>query len=148
VRLDNLVKFQKARPGRDQAPQPPVCRLHLRQPGGTATRCATDAVNRIARETLPPGYSIAYTGQAEEFAKTGGYVIFAFGMALIMIYMVLASPVQLAAATAGGHDRPAARHHRRRAALWLFGETLNMFSMIGMILLMGLVARTRFCSSI
>jgi HAE1 family hydrophobic/amphiphilic exporter-1 len=102
---------------------------------------ATSAVNTIAAEILPPGYSISYTGQAEEFARTGGYVVFAFTLALVMIYMVLASQfnsllqplvVMIAQPLAiiGGV-----------AALWLFGETLNLFSMIGMILLMGLVAK-------
>ncbi len=102
---------------------------------------ATAAVNRIAAEILPAGYSIAYTGQAEEFAKTGGYVLFAFSLALVMIYMVLASQfnsliqplvvmVAQPLAIIGGVT-----------ALWLFGDTLNLFSMIGMILLMGLVAK-------
>ncbi len=102
---------------------------------------ATEAVNDIATDILPTGYSIAYTGQAEEFARTGGYVAFAFTLSLVMIYMVLASQfnsliqplvVMIAQPLAiiGGV-----------AALWLFGETLNLFSMIGMILLMGLVAK-------
>ncbi|MEK7816147.1 MAG: efflux RND transporter permease subunit [Pseudomonadota bacterium] len=102
---------------------------------------ATTAVNRIAAEILPAGYSIAYIGQAEEFAKTGGYVVFAFSLALVMIYMVLASQfnsllqplvvmVAQPLAIIGGVT-----------ALWMFGETLNIFSMIGMILLMGLVAK-------
>lgn len=102
---------------------------------------ATAAVNRIGAEILPAGYSIAYTGQAEEFARTGGYVAFAFSLALVMIYMVLASQfnsllqplvvmVAQPLAIIGGVT-----------ALWMFGETLNLFSMIGMILLMGLVAK-------
>jgi HAE1 family hydrophobic/amphiphilic exporter-1 len=68
-------------------------------------------------------------------------VLFAFGLALAMIYVVLASQfnslrqplivmVAQPLAIVGGV-----------AALWLFGETLNVFSMIGMILLMGLVAK-------
>jgi HAE1 family hydrophobic/amphiphilic exporter-1 len=108
---------------------------------GLPLGAATDAVNRIGAEILTPGTSISYTGQAEEFRKTGGYVLFAFGMALIMIYMVLASQfnslvqplvvmVAQPLAIIGGV-----------AALWMFGETLNLFSMIGMILLMGLVAK-------
>ncbi|MEW6330299.1 MAG: efflux RND transporter permease subunit, partial [Pseudomonadota bacterium] len=87
----------------------------------------------------------AFAGQAEEFARTGGYVLFAFGMALIMIYMVLASQfnsllqplvvmVAQPLAVIGGV-----------AALWIAAfwteATLNVFSMIGMILLMGLVAK-------
>jgi HAE1 family hydrophobic/amphiphilic exporter-1 len=107
---------------------------------------ATTAVNRIAAEVLPAGYSIAYTGQAEEFRRTGGYVVFAFSLALVMIYMVLASQfnsliqplvvmVAQPLAIIGGVT-----------ALWISslfgtGDTLNLFSMIGMILLMGLVAK-------
>jgi hydrophobic/amphiphilic exporter-1 (mainly G- bacteria), HAE1 family len=102
---------------------------------------ATAAVSRAARELLPPGYAISYLGSTEEFQKTGQYMIFAFGLALIMIYMVLASQfnsliqplvvmVAQPLAIIGGV-----------AALWLFGSTLNLFSMIGMVLLMGLVAK-------
>jgi len=142
VRLDSLVKFETGL-------GPAEIKRRNRQYAGFVYGAlegmplgeATDNVNRIAAGILPSGYSIAYTGQAEEFAKTGGYVIFAFGMALIMIYMVLASQfnsllqplvvmVAQPLAIIGGV-----------AALWMFGETLNLFSMIGMILLMGLVAK-------
>ncbi len=142
VRLDSLVKFE-------EGVGPAVITRRNRQYAGFIYASleglplgnATDAVKNIASEILPAGYNIAFTGQAEEFAKTGGYVMFAFGMALIMIYMVLASQfnslvqplvVMIAQPLAiiGGV-----------AALYLFGETLNLFSMIGMILLMGLVAK-------
>ena len=142
VRLDSLVKFETG-------VGPAEIKRRNRQYAGFVYGAlegmplgeATDNVNRIAAEILPAGYAIAYTGQAEEFAKTGGYVIFAFGMALVMIYMVLASQfnsllqplvvmVAQPLAIIGGV-----------AALWMFGETLNLFSMIGMILLMGLVAK-------
>jgi HAE1 family hydrophobic/amphiphilic exporter-1 len=142
VRLDSLVKFETGL-------GPAQIKRRNRQYAGFVYGAlegmplgeATQNVNRIAAEILPSGYSIAYTGQAEEFAKTGGYVVFAFSMALIMIYMVLASQfnsllqpivvmVAQPLAIIGGV-----------AALWLFNDTLNLFSMIGMILLMGLVAK-------
>lgn len=142
VRLDSLVKFE-------EGVGPAVITRRNRQYAGFIYASleglplgeATDAVKNIAADILPAGYSIAFAGQAEEFAKTGGYVLFAFGMALIMIYMVLASQfnslvqplvVMIAQPLAiiGGV-----------AALYFFGETLNLFSMIGMILLMGLVAK-------
>jgi len=142
IRLDSLVKFEK-----DLGPAV-ISRRNRNYAGfiygdleGIPLGDATDAVNRIAAEILPADYSIAYTGQAEEFAKTGGYIIFAFGMALIMVYMVLASQfnkliqpllimIAQPLAIIGGVT-----------ALWLFGATLNLYSMIGMILLMGLVAK-------
>ncbi|HEX5802513.1 MAG TPA: efflux RND transporter permease subunit, partial [Azospira sp.] len=102
---------------------------------------AVDKVKQIAAETLPPGYAIKFVGQAEEFAKTMGYMVFAFTLAMLLLYMVLASQfnsfvqpfiVMLAQplAIVGGV-----------AALWLFGQTLNIYSMIGLVLLIGLVAK-------
>ncbi len=142
VRLDSLVKFEK-----DLGPAV-ITRRNRNYAGfiygdleGLPLGDATTAVKRFAAEMLPAGYGIAFTGQAEEFAKTGGYVVFAFGMALIMVYMILASQfnrivqplvimIAQPLAIIGGVT-----------ALLIFGETLNLFSMIGMILLMGLVAK-------
>jgi HAE1 family hydrophobic/amphiphilic exporter-1 len=103
-----------------------------------------DAVTKIREVTgdlLPLGYSLKFTGQAEELARTLPYMAFAFGMALIMLYMVLASQfnsflqpaiVMLAQPLAiiGGV-----------AALWVFNQTINLYSLIGLVLLIGLVAK-------
>jgi len=142
VRLDSLIRVESG-------VGPAVITRRNRQFGGfiygglegMPLGEATANVQRIAAEILPAGYSISWTGQAEEFARTGGYVLFAFGFALAMIYVVLASQfnslvqplvvmVAQPLAIIGGV-----------AALWLFRDTLNIFSMIGMILLMGLVAK-------
>jgi HAE1 family hydrophobic/amphiphilic exporter-1 len=98
-------------------------------------------VRAAAAEILPAGYQVKLIGQAEEFGKTQKYMSFAFGLALVLLYMVLASQfnsflqpaiVMLAQplAVVGGI-----------AALWLFGHTLNIYSMIGLTLLIGLVAK-------
>jgi HAE1 family hydrophobic/amphiphilic exporter-1 len=90
---------------------------------------------------LPTGYQVKLIGQAEEFGKTTKYMSFAFALALVLLYMVLASQfdsflqpliVMLAQPLAiiGGI-----------AALWATGQTLNMYSMIGLVLLIGLVAK-------
>jgi HAE1 family hydrophobic/amphiphilic exporter-1 len=142
VRLDSLVRFETGLgPAQIKRRNRQYAGFVYGSLEGMPLGEATQNVDRIAAEILPSGYSVAYTGQAEEFAKTGGYVVFAFGMALIMIYMVLASQfnsllqpivvmVAQPLAIIGGV-----------AALWLFNDTLNLFSMIGMILLMGLVAK-------
>jgi HAE1 family hydrophobic/amphiphilic exporter-1 len=110
----------------------------------TPTLPLGDAVTKIREVTadlLPLGYSIKFTGQAEELARTLPYMAFAFGMALIMLYMVLASQfnsflqpaiVMLAQPLAiiGGV-----------AALWVFNQTINLYSLIGLVLLIGLVAK-------
>jgi hydrophobic/amphiphilic exporter-1 (mainly G- bacteria), HAE1 family len=149
VRLDTLVKFTEGLgPAEIKRRNRQYASFIYGALEGMPLGAATDAVRSIGAEILPAGYSISFTGQAEEFAKTGGYVVFAFTMALIMIYMVLASQfnslvqplvVMMAQplAIVGGV-----------AALWFVAlfikdgsSTLNMFSMIGMILLMGLVAK-------
>jgi hydrophobic/amphiphilic exporter-1 (mainly G- bacteria), HAE1 family len=102
---------------------------------------AVTKVQEAAKPLLPPGYAIKFTGQAEEFGKTTKYMAFAFIMAIILLYMVLASQfnsflqpfiIMLAQPLAiiGGV-----------MALWLTGHTLNIFSMIGLVLLIGLVAK-------
>jgi HAE1 family hydrophobic/amphiphilic exporter-1 len=103
-----------------------------------------EAVTRVraaAAELLPPGYSMELQGRAREFARTSGYVRLALMLALALVYIVLASQfnsflqplIVMTAqplAVVGG-----------LFALWVTGTTLNMISMIGLILLMGLVAK-------
>ncbi len=102
---------------------------------------AIEEVNAIADELLPPGYRIVYTGQASEFKKTAANMMFAFVVAMLLVFMVqasqfnsfaqpwvliLAQPMAVAGAI---------------ALLVVTGQTLNIFSMIGLVLLVGLVAK-------
>jgi len=103
-----------------------------------------EAVTRVraaAATMLPPGYTMELQARAREFAKTSGYVRLALMLALALVYIVLASQfnsflqplIVMTAqplAVVGG-----------LFALWVTGTTLNMVSMIGLILLMGLVAK-------
>ena len=102
---------------------------------------AIAAVESESAELMPPGYTVRLTGQAEELEKTTDSMIFVFTLALILLYMVLASQfnsflqpfiIMLAQPLAiiGGI-----------VALWLTGNSLNIFSMIGLVLLIGLVAK-------
>jgi hydrophobic/amphiphilic exporter-1 (mainly G- bacteria), HAE1 family len=102
---------------------------------------AVENVNRVAAEILPPGYSVRLAGEAEEMQKTTRNMVFVFVLALILLYMVLASQfnsflqplivmVAQPLAVIGGI-----------AALLITGNSLNIFSMIGMVLLIGLVAK-------
>lgn len=102
---------------------------------------AVTMVNTATAGLLPLGYELNMSGRAEEFGKTAFYLLFAFVVAIILVYMVLASQfnsfiqpfiimVAQPLAIIGGV-----------VALWATGHTLNMFSMIGLVLLMGLVAK-------
>ena len=52
---------------------------------------ALRAVEEVARATLPAGYAIEWTGQAFQEKRTGNASIFAFGFALVMVYLILAA---------------------------------------------------------
>ncbi|MDQ6620939.1 MAG: multidrug efflux RND transporter permease subunit [Pseudomonadota bacterium] len=52
---------------------------------------AIHAVEDVAKQTLPMGYGIAWTGQAFQEQRTGNASIFAFGFALIMVYLILSA---------------------------------------------------------
>jgi len=102
---------------------------------------AVTMVETATADLLPLGYEVNMSGRAEEFGKTAFYLLFAFVVAIILVYMVLASQfnsfiqpfiimVAQPLAIIGGV-----------VAIWATGHTLNMFSMIGLVLLMGLVAK-------
>lgn len=102
---------------------------------------ATQKIEEVAQSLLPAGYSIGLTGQALEMQKTVKNTAFIFILAFVLLYMVLASQfnsfiqpmiVMLAQPLAiiGG-----------LFALWLTNHSLNIYSMIGLVLLIGLVAK-------
>lgn len=141
IRLDTLVRVEET------IGPAVVSRLDSRYSAtfyGSPTVPMAQAIALIrdeAAQALPPGVSLQLMGEAEEFGKTGKAMGFALVLALLMLYMVLASQfnsfaqpllVMLAQplAVIGGI-----------AGLWLMSMTLNVYSMIGLILLMGLVAK-------
>ncbi|MEQ1599083.1 MAG: efflux RND transporter permease subunit [Methylotenera sp.] len=102
---------------------------------------AVDLVTEATTKLVPPSYKVKFTGQAEELGKTMKNMTFVFSLAFVLLYMVLASQfnsfiqpfiIMLAQPLAiiGG-----------LIALLMTGNTLNIFSMIGLVLLIGLVAK-------
>jgi HAE1 family hydrophobic/amphiphilic exporter-1 len=84
---------------------------------------------------------VELAGRAEELKKTSGYMAMTFVTALLLVYMVLASQFN-------SFVQPAMVMIAQPLAiiggvfsLWAFGHTLNIFSMIGLTLLVGLVAK-------
>ena len=97
-------------------------------------------VAELSKE-LPIGYHTVASGQASQLAETTGGLFFALAIGILVAYMVLGSqfnsflhpitvltilPLALSGAALG---------------LWLSGKTLNIFSMIGVLLLMGIVKK-------
>jgi HAE1 family hydrophobic/amphiphilic exporter-1 len=141
VRLDNLARLD---PGLGPAV---ISRYDLQYSArflGTPTIAEAAAIARvreISEQMMPAGYRVRMTGRSEEFGKTAYYMLFAFVTAMILVYMVLASQfnsfvqpliimVAQPLAIIGGVG-----------ALWLTGHSLNIYSMIGLVLLVGLVAK-------
>ncbi|CAN5427872.1 efflux RND transporter permease subunit [soil metagenome] len=98
-------------------------------------------LDKIAAKVLNTNYSTALTGQARDFAENSSSLLFAFIFALVLIFLVLAAqfesfvdpfiilltvPLAITGAV---------------LSLWLFGQTLNIFSQIGIIILIGLVTK-------
>jgi multidrug efflux pump len=114
---------------------------------GLAQGEALDSLDAVAKQILPPGTTTALAGESREYKESGSAIYFAFVIALIVVFMVLASQfesllhpltvltaVPLAIAGALLTLKFAAIIHRS-------GATLNLYSQIGMILLIGLVAK-------
>lgn len=95
----------------------------------------------ISKKVLDESYQTALSGPSRDYSESSSNIAFAFMLALILIYLVLAAqfesfidplvimitvPLALAGAL---------------LSLWIFGQTLNIFSEIGMIMLIGLVTK-------
>ncbi|MEM7109315.1 MAG: efflux RND transporter permease subunit [Bacteroidota bacterium] len=100
-----------------------------------------DTMDEVAKEVLDGSFSTALAGTSLEFDQSSGNLYFAFAFALVLIYLVLAAQFEsfrdpliimftVPLALAG-----------TLLSLYVFGETLNIFSQIGIIMLIGLVTK-------
>ena len=100
-----------------------------------------EEMDRIADEVLSDDFKTTLSGTSKDFVESSSSLMFAFMLALVFIYLVLAAqfesfrdpliimftvPLALIGAM---------------VALWYFGQTMNIFSQIGIIMLVGLVSK-------
>jgi hydrophobe/amphiphile efflux-1 (HAE1) family protein len=143
IQLDNLVKVE-------ELSNPPQLYKYNRYEAATVSaglapgKTIADGVNemhRIAKNQLDETFSTALTGPSRDFEESGSNIMFAFGLALILIYLILAAQFEsfvdpfivmltVPLALAGAF-----------LSLWYFNQTLNIFSEIGIIMLVGLVTK-------
>lgn len=103
-----------------------------------ATNAITDAIADI---DLPEGYTVGFGGETEALQETVGYVIEAILLAIILIFLILASQFEsLTHPLAIMLSLPLSLIGVLLALL-ITNDTLNMMSMIGVIMLMGLVTK-------
>ncbi|MEN9467579.1 MAG: hypothetical protein RL081_1580, partial [Pseudomonadota bacterium] len=105
---------------------------------GEVSADITKVMNDIA---MPPGYSYKFSGSTKDMAEAFGYAISALVLAIVFIYMILASQFKsflqpLALMTALPLTLIGVV-----LALMMFHSTLSMFSVIGVVMLMGLVTK-------
>lgn len=108
---------------------------------GVTLGTGIEAMREIAAAVLDDSYSTELAGQSREFDDTGSSLLFVFVLALLLIYLVLATQFEsfrdplaimltVPMAITGG-----------LISLWYFGQTLNIFFQIGLIVLIGLVTK-------
>ncbi len=108
---------------------------------GTSSGQALLAMERISRETLPPGFDFAWSGLSLEEKKSGAQAVFLFALSLIVVYLVLAAQYEswvlpfiillgVPIAIIGGLG---AQHLR--------GLANDVFCQVGLVLLIGLAAK-------
>lgn len=143
IQLDNITKM------REQSSPPQLYHYNRYQsatvqaglaPGKTIGD-GINAMNEIAKKILDDSFTTSLTGSSRDFAESSSNTLFAFVLALVLIYLLLAAqfesfiqpliimltvPTALAGAV---------------FSLWYFNQTLNVFSQIGMIMLIGLVTK-------
>lgn len=100
-----------------------------------------DVMTEVAEKTLPEDFTTSLAGTSKEFSESGNSLVFAFLLALVLVYLILAAqfesfrdpliimltvPLALAGAL---------------LSLWMLDQTLNIFSEIGIIVLIGLVTK-------
>jgi HAE1 family hydrophobic/amphiphilic exporter-1/multidrug efflux pump len=100
-----------------------------------------NTMNRISKEVLDESFQTALSGPSRDFQESSSNISYALFLALILIYLVLAAQfesfkdpfiimITVPLAIAGA-----------LICLWLFSQTLNIFSEIGIIMLIGLVTK-------
>ena len=108
---------------------------------GVSLGTALSGMERIAKEALPTEATIDYKGQSLDFKSSGSSILFVFAIGLVIVFLVLAAQFEsyrhpiiimlcVPATIAGG-----------LLGLWLTGNTLNIYTQIGLIMLVGLAAK-------
>jgi len=143
VQLDNLVKL-------GESSTPPSLYRYNRYlsatlsaglaPGKTIGD-GVEAMDAVADEVLDETFSTSLSGASLEYFESSSSLLFAFAFAIVLIYLVLAAQFEsfrdpiiilfTVPLAVGGSF----------LSLFLFGETLNIFSQIGIIMLIGLVSK-------
>ncbi|WP_026952985.1 efflux RND transporter permease subunit [Algoriphagus mannitolivorans] len=143
VQLDNLVKVK------ENSTPPQLYRFNRFVSATVSANLAEgytigdglDEMDRIASEVLDETYSTDVAGPSKEFRESSNSLIFAFIFALVLIYLVLSAQFESFTDPLTIMFTVPLALFGALGTLWLFGFTLNIFSQIGIIMLIGLVTK-------
>ena len=144
VRLDNLVTLSPAWTASriDRLDRHREARLRANVAAGFALADRVQALrDEVARMDLPPGYDTIISGRARELERTFGELVVAFGLSIVFMYMILAAQFEslvhpLTILLSLPLSVPFAL-----LSLWLTGNTLNLYSALGILVLFGVVKK-------
>lgn len=146
IQLDNIIKInEKSTPPQlyhYNRYQSATVQAGLAQ--GKTIGDGINEMNKIASQILDDNFSTALTGPSRDYSESSSNILFAFVLAIVLIYLLLAAQFEsfvepiiilLTVPMALGGAL---------FSLWYFNQTLNIFSQIGMIMLIGLVTKMAF----
>ncbi len=143
VQLDNLVRVvEKSTP-------PQLYRFNrfvsatvsANLADGVTIGAGLDEMDKIAAEVLDDSYATDVSGPSKEFRESSNSLLFAFIFALVLIYLVLSAQFESFADPLTIMFTVPLAIFGALATLWIFDFTLNIFSQIGIIMLIGLVTK-------
>ena len=108
---------------------------------GVSSGEAISMVEKIAAQNLPDGYQIAWTGQAYQEKRTGSAAIYAFGFAIIMVFLILAAQFETWALPLAVIMAVPFALAGALLAVLLRGMPNDIYFQIGLITLVGLAAK-------
>jgi multidrug efflux pump len=143
VSLDNLTKLNEgiSPPAIYRYNQSYSATISATPAAGVSLGEAIKEIDKITAKELPKGFSTALAGQSRDYSESSDSLIFAFIFAIVLIYLVLAAqfeslidpfiilltvPMALTGAL---------------LSLWFTDQTVNIFSQIGIIMLIGLITK-------
>lgn len=102
---------------------------------------ALDEMDKIAKETLDDTFRTALTGESKDFRESSNSLLFAFGLALLLIYLILAAQFESFKDPLIVMITVPLAVFGALVFIRAGGQTMNIFSEIGIIMLIGLVAK-------
>ena len=109
--------------------------------GRSAGEVSNDIRAVLDRVSFPPGYRYQFSGSTKNMAESFGYAVSALALAIIFIYMILASQFKSFLQPLALMTSLPLTLIGVVLALMMFRSTLSMFSIIGVVMLMGLVTK-------